>query len=235
LGHFAGDQLLKLIGPRLAPALAARGGELARLGGDEFAVVVRDARDGPTAEAVAADLVAALREPFAVGTLHLSIDASIGVALYPGHGRDTSALMRCADIAMYEAKRKHFSFALYSAADDRHSPRRLTLAHALGEAIRRGEIAVHYQPIIDLKKRRVCGVEALARWPRPEHGLVAPAEFIAIAETGDQVVRRWPAILRPRRLDRALDRKPCTRSRLAGGGRGGGDRGSAASPHGDGL
>jgi diguanylate cyclase (GGDEF)-like protein len=187
LGHFAGDQLLKLIGPRLAPLLDAHGGELVRLGGDEFAVVLGDARDEATVEAIAAGVGTALREPFAVGTLRLGIDASIGAALYPGHGADASALMRCADIAMYEAKRKQLSFALYSAADDRHSPRRLTLAHALGEAIRCGQIAVHYQPIVDLKARRVSGVEALARWLHPEHGLVMPAEFIPVAETGDQI------------------------------------------------
>ena len=187
LGHFAGDQLLKLIGPRLAPVLEGHGGELARLGGDEFAVVVRPARDAATVEAIATGVIAALREPFAVGSLRLGIDASIGAAMYPTHGQDASALMRCADIAMYEAKRKHLSFALYSAADDRHSPRRLTLAHALGEAIRSGQIVVHYQPILDLKDRRVRGVEALARWLHPEHGLVAPGEFIAVAETGDQI------------------------------------------------
>lgn len=187
LGHFAGDQLLKLIGPRLAPVLQAQGGELARLGGDEFAVVVQGAPDSVTVEAVAAGVIDALREPFAVGTLRLGIDASIGAALYPDHGGDASALMRCADIAMYEAKRKHLSFALYSVADDRHSPRRLTLAHALGEAIRCGQIVVYYQPIVDLKERRVRSVEALARWRHPELGLVAPAEFIAVAETGDQI------------------------------------------------
>jgi diguanylate cyclase (GGDEF)-like protein len=187
LGHFAGDQLLKLIGPRLAPVLEAYGGELARLGGDEFAVVLRQARDGATVEAIATGVITALREPFAVGSLRLGIDASIGAAVYPTHGQDASALMRCADIAMYEAKRKHLSFALYSAADDRHSPRRLTLAHALGEAIRSGPIVVHYQPILDLKDRRVRGVEALARWCHPEYGLVAPCEFIAVAETGDQI------------------------------------------------
>jgi diguanylate cyclase (GGDEF)-like protein len=187
LGHFAGDQLLKLIGPRLAPVLEAHEGELARLGGDEFAVVVQHARDGATVEAIATGLITALREPFAVGSLRLGIDASIGAAVYPTHGQDASGLMRCADIAMYEAKRKHLSVAVYSAADDRHTPRRLTLAHALGDAIRSGQIVVHYQPILDLKEHRVRGVEALARWQHPEHGLVAPGEFIPVAETGDQI------------------------------------------------
>ncbi len=187
LGHFAGDQLLKLIGPRLAPVLEPHGGELARLGGDEFAVVVRPTRDGATVEAIATAVIAALGQPFAVGSLRLDIDASIGAAVFPTHGQDASALMRCADIAMYEAKRQHLSMALYNAADNRHSPRRLTLAHALGEAIRSGQIVVHYQPVLDLKERRVRVVEALARWLHPAHGLIAPDEFIPIAETGDQI------------------------------------------------
>jgi predicted signal transduction protein with EAL and GGDEF domain len=175
--------------------LEAHGGELARLGGDEFAVVVQRARDGATVEAIATGVITALREPFAVGSLRLGIDASIGAGVFPTHGQDASALMRCADIAMYEAKRKHLSIALYSAADDRHSPRRLTLAHALGEAIHSGQIVVHYQPILELKERRVRGVEALARWLHPQHGLVAPGEFIAVAETGDQIRQLTSSVL----------------------------------------
>ena len=187
LGHFAGDQLLKLIGPRVDPVLEAHGGELARLGGDEFAMVVRQIHDRTAVEALAADVIAALREPFEAGGLRLCIDASIGAAIFPTHGRDASALMRCADIAMYDAKRKRISVAVYSADDDRHSPRRLALAHTLGEAVRTGRIVVHYQPIVSLKERRICGVEALARWQHPEHGLIQPEEFIGLAEMGDQI------------------------------------------------
>jgi len=187
LGHFAGDQLLKLIGPRLGPLLAARGGELARLGGDEFAVIVRGCRDGRAALAVANELIAALREPFQVGELRLAIDASLGAALAPLHGQDASMLMRCADVAMYEAKRKSLHASVYDAALDRYSPRRLALANALGEAIRNGEVRVAYQPIVALGDRRLRSVEALARWRHPEYGVVRPDEFIPLAEMGDQI------------------------------------------------
>jgi diguanylate cyclase (GGDEF)-like protein len=187
LGHFAGDQLLKLIGPRLAPLLAAREGELARLGGDEFAVIVRRCRDARAALATATELIAALREPFQVGELRLGIDASLGASLAPAHGHDASTLMRCADVAMYEAKRKNLHASIYDAALDRYSPRRLALANALGEAIRAGELRVAYQPVVALADRRVLAAEALARWRHPEYGEVRPDEFIPLAEMGDQI------------------------------------------------
>ncbi len=187
LGHHAGDQVLKLIGPRLKPLLDASLGEIARLGGDEFAVIIRRAGDEDAIRATAAELVAALREPFLIGTLHLGIDASIGAGIFPVNGNDASTLLRCADVAMYEAKRKGLRAQIYSPALDRYSPRRLTLATALGEAIRIGQIRVHYQPIVSLRERRVDGVEALARWQHPEYGMIHPDEFIPIAEMGDQI------------------------------------------------
>ena len=187
LGHFAGDQLLKLIGPRLAPILAARDGELARLGGDEFAIIARNCPDRASAQRLATELIDALREPFPVGQLRLGIDASVGAAICPTHGSDASTLMRCADVAMYEAKRKGLRAAVYDVSLDRYSPRRLALANALGEAVRNGEVRVEYQPILSLRERRVAGVEALARWHHPEFGLVRPGEFVPLAEMGDQI------------------------------------------------
>jgi diguanylate cyclase (GGDEF)-like protein len=187
LGHFAGDQLLKLIGPRLQAILAARHGELARLGGDEFAIIVRHCPDRATAQALSLELIDALREPFPVGQLKLGIDASIGAAICPTHGADASTLMRCADVAMYEAKRKGLRAAVYDVSLDRYSPRRLALANALGEAIRDGQVRVEYQPIVSLRERRVSGVEALARWQHPEYGQVRPDEFVPLAEMGDQI------------------------------------------------
>ena len=187
LGHHAGDQLLKLIGPRMKPLLDASLGEIARLGGDEFAMIMRRAGGEDAILATATELVAALREPFLVGTLRLGIDASIGAGIFPAHGRDGSTLLRCADVAMYEAKRRGTRALVYSSELDRHSPRRLALATALGEAIRIGQIKVHYQPIVSLRERRLEGVEALARWQHPEYGMIQPDEFIPIAEMGDQI------------------------------------------------
>jgi diguanylate cyclase (GGDEF)-like protein/PAS domain S-box-containing protein len=187
LGHHAGDQVLKLIGPRLKPLLEATHGEVARLGGDEFAVILRRAGTEDAILAVATKLVALLREPFQVGTLHLGIDASLGAAIFPVHGHDASTLLRCADIAMYEAKRKGFPAQIYSPELDRYSPRRVELATALGEAVRSGQIKVHFQPIVSLSQRQVEGVEALVRWQHPKGGMILPEEFIPVAEMGDQI------------------------------------------------
>jgi diguanylate cyclase (GGDEF)-like protein len=187
LGHFAGDQVLKLIGPRLEPVLGRSDGELARLGGDEFAVILRRCGDADAAAAVAQEVLASLREPFEVGSLRLGIDASVGASLAPAHGVDASTLMRCADAAMYEAKRKRLRAAVYDAALDRYSPRRLALANALGPAVADGEVYVEYQPIARLADRAVATVEALARWRHPEYGEVAPDEFIPLAEMGDHI------------------------------------------------
>jgi diguanylate cyclase (GGDEF)-like protein len=187
LGHFAGDQLLKLIGPRLQPLLERRGAELARLGGDEFAVIVSRCGDATAAAAIANEVITSLREPFEVGSLKLGIDASVGASIAPTHGLDASTLMRCADVAMYEAKRKRLHASVYDAALDRYSPRRLALANALGEAVRNGEVYVEYQPIARLADRSVAGVEALARWRHPQYGEVAPDEFIPLAEMGDHI------------------------------------------------
>jgi len=204
LGHHAGDQLLKLIGPRLAPLLDAKRGEVARLGGDEFAIIMQGVVGEDALLAAASDLVVALHAPFDVGMLHLGIDASVGAVIYPSHGDDVSTLLRRADIAMYEAKRRRLRAQLYTPELDRDSPRRLELATALAEAIRDGAIAVHYQPIIDLGGGRLHSVEALARWQHATHGTIAPDEFIPIAELGDQIrdltlgvlgesVRQWTA------------------------------------------
>jgi diguanylate cyclase (GGDEF)-like protein len=187
LGHFAGDQLLKTIGPRLALVLEAYRGELARLGGDEFAVLVPEVQGEAEVHGIAESVVTALREPFQVGSLRLSIDASVGAAIAPDHGSDGSALLRCADIAMYAAKRKHVRAIVYRPGADGNPPRRLALAHALGESIRMGRVQVHYQPVVSLDDGRVVSVEALARLDHPELGAVQPEEFVPIAEMGDQI------------------------------------------------
>jgi diguanylate cyclase (GGDEF)-like protein len=187
LGHHAGDELLKQIGPRLGPLLDAKHGEIARLGGDEFAMIFRRVGDDAAALAVAAEVATALREPFHVEMLNLGIDASLGAALYPAHGQDASTLLGCADIAMYEAKRRHVRAHVYAPELDRHSPRRLALANALAHSIAAGEITLDYQPIVALRPRALAGVEALARWRHPELGVIEPEEFVPIAEMGDQI------------------------------------------------
>ena len=181
LGHGAGDALLRQLGPRLGASLAA-GDTLARLGGDEFAVWLGPPADAAAVQGRAQALLAAVRAPFEIEGITLNIEASIGIALYPEHGRSVGALLRCADVAMYTAKKARTGYALYDTERDPHSPRRLALLSDLRAALDRDELLLHFQPIIELKNRRVAAVEALLRWAHPREGLLGADRFIPQAE-----------------------------------------------------
>ncbi|TMD08610.1 MAG: EAL domain-containing protein [Chloroflexi bacterium] len=180
-GHNVGDELLQQVGPRLHAQLR-ESDTVARLGGDEFAVVLPTAGDEAGAVNAAGRLLAALQEPFAIESQRLQIGGSIGIAISPEHGTDPATLMRRADIAMYVAKQNRVGHAVYSPEQDRHSPGRMALAGELREAIRAGQLVLHYQPQIDVRTRSLAGVEALVRWDHPRHGLMPPDEFMSLAE-----------------------------------------------------
>jgi diguanylate cyclase len=181
LGHHYGDQLLVQVGQRLQGALRAVD-TVARLGGDEFAVLLPRIEAAEGAVTVAEKLQAALEEPFVLEGLSVDVEASIGVALYPEHGRDPEELLQHADIAMYVAKETHAGFVLFDPTLDQHSPRRLALLGELRRAIDQDQLLLHYQPKIDAHTGQVLGVEALVRWQHPEHGLIPPGDFIPMAE-----------------------------------------------------
>ncbi len=199
LGHEVGDRLLKQVSNRLAGELRTTD-TVARLGGDEFGVLLPQA-DEAAARLVAEQLLRALDPPFTVDHQHLAVGASAGIALYPEHGDDLSALLRHADTAMYLAKQQHAGVAVYDPSQDDLSPRQLSLMADLKSALTSDQFELHYQPKVDLARQRVVGVEALARWRHPEQGLVPPDRFIgALEETGlMHAFGRWA-------LDRALAR-----------------------------
>lgn len=191
LGHHAGDELLRQVAARLQ--LARRPADtVARLGGDEFAILLPDADVG-AASARAGQLLEDLAQSFTVEERALEIGASIGIALYPEHGADAETLLRHADVALYVAKREHGGSVLYATEQDLHSAARLGLAGDLRKAIDNDELVLHYQPIIESRTRRVCGVEALVRWEHPRQGLLLPDQFIPLAEeTGlIDLLGRW--------------------------------------------
>jgi diguanylate cyclase (GGDEF)-like protein len=201
LGHHAGDQLLRQLGPRLTEALASAD-TLARLGGDEFAVWLAPPMQAETAEARARALLAALRRPFGVDGITLNVDASIGVALYPAHGDSVGALLRCADVAMYLAKQRHSGHALYDSQHDPHSPQRLALLSDLRGALEGGQLVLHFQPIVTIQDKRMVAVEALLRWQHPREGLLPAGHFMPQAEASglirpltewviDRALRQW--------------------------------------------
>jgi diguanylate cyclase (GGDEF)-like protein len=200
LGHDYGDALLRDLGPRLA-ACVGPDGLVARLGGDEFAVLPGfRSKDPGELEEFTQRLLGAVHLPFVVDELSLEVNASIGIARYPRDGEDAHTLLRCADVAMYAAKQSHASFSFYEREHDRHSMRRLSVLSDFRRSLDNGEIAVHYQPIVDLDGRRLDGAEALIRWRHPVHGPVPPSEFIPLIEQTGLI-----GILTRHVLGRAID------------------------------
>ncbi len=179
-GHEIGDQLLRLVGPRLAEALGPRD-VLVRLGGDEFAVLVRDA-DSHRAAEVASRLLDTLEDPFTLEGVGLHVDASIGIACYPDHAAEATTLLQRADVAMYQAKSARNGWHLYEAAPASYGRGRLQTIEDLRAALTDDQLVLHYQPKIDAAGGQVVGIEALVRWQHPTEGLLYPDSFLPLAE-----------------------------------------------------
>ena len=186
LGHHVGDELLRMVSSRLVEVVADRDGFAARLGGDEFAVILGNA--GPEeAKAWAMEFLTSLRRPFSLEGMRLEVGASVGIAVHPQDGRDSSTLLRCADVAMYVAKRKQSGYSHYVVEADTHSASRLALMADLGDAMRLGQLRLHYQPILRVPDGTIAGMEALVRWQHPLYGLIPPGEFVPMAEMTDLI------------------------------------------------
>jgi diguanylate cyclase (GGDEF)-like protein/PAS domain S-box-containing protein len=189
LGHAVGDRLLRAAGERLRQ-IARDGDTVARLGGDEFTVVLEDVRDLSEVERSAERLLDAFREPLALeGGQDVVISPSIGIALYPDHGDVPSDLLKFADTAMYQAKeRGRNTYQFYVEAMDLEARRRASMGAALRRALERHELRLVYQPKLDIKRDRICGVEALLRWHSADFGVVPPASFVPLAEESGLIV-----------------------------------------------
>jgi diguanylate cyclase (GGDEF)-like protein len=181
LGHQKGDQLLKEIGLRLRDALRETD-TISRLGGDEFGVLLPGLGHSAGAIQTAEKLRAALETDFVIDDLPVHVDASVGIALYPPHGEDVDMLLQHADVAMYEAKRTHSGYEIYSVEHDPYNPVRLAMVGELRKALEAGEVVLHYQPKLDLQSGKVIGAEALVRWQHATRGLIPPVEFVPMAE-----------------------------------------------------
>jgi diguanylate cyclase (GGDEF)-like protein/PAS domain S-box-containing protein len=182
LGHDAGDLVLKEVARRLKGCVRSSD-TVARLGGDEFTVILSEVRGGEEAGMVAQKIIDALGLPMEVKGEPVTVGGSLGIAVYPKDGNDFDSLTKNADDAMYRAKedgRNRFHF--FTEAVEKQSRQRLTLERQLQQALDRGEFVLHYQPKLDIRSGRVCGMEALVRW-QPEQGpLVGPDRFIALAD-----------------------------------------------------
>jgi diguanylate cyclase (GGDEF)-like protein len=194
LGHAAGDELLVAFAERLRSHV--RPDELpARLGGDEFAVLL-EAGGREVAEDVAQRLVEAVKNPFSIHGRRLTVRLSIGVASSSGAGA-VEELLANADVAMYAAKSEGLSsYALYSERMRGSAKARRQLGEALEEALERDQIAVHYQPIVDLRTNATVAFEALARWHRGNAETITASEFMPVAEEGELIERIGQIVLR---------------------------------------
>jgi diguanylate cyclase (GGDEF)-like protein len=183
LGHDAGDQLLMEVGRRFH-GVVRETDTVARLGGDEFAVLVEDVTDVTDVTDVAERLLEVLTEPVSLEQRDVSVNASIGIAMSSAKATDSRTLLRNADVAMYEAKRSGGGRYVYFAEDmHQQTVRRLTIEQELRDAIARDELELHYQPIVEIETGRVVFLEALVRWRHAQKGLIAPIEFIHVAES----------------------------------------------------
>jgi diguanylate cyclase (GGDEF)-like protein/PAS domain S-box-containing protein len=180
LGHEIGNSLLREIAMRLTAILRPMD-SLARLSGDRFAIMLPECNLG-RAESVAKRLVISLSEPFETKGMALTVEAKIGIATAPEHGRKIQDLLKMADTAMYTAKRVGAATAVYKDDDDQISVRNLTLNGALLDAIKTDALQLYFQPKVDSLTGRIVSMEALVRWIHPELGMVPPDDFIPLAE-----------------------------------------------------
>jgi diguanylate cyclase (GGDEF)-like protein len=217
LGHDLGDKLLLEFADRTTrilragdtvthgtdepaekqPETAGRKQVLARLGGDEFTILLAEIREETDAAAVARRIQKALKEPFEIAGQRLEIGASIGIATFPRDGRDYPSVLKCADMAMYHAKKEgKNTYRFFSNELNERVSTRLRLERDLRLALDRGELELHYQPKIECRTGRISGAEALVRWRHPERGMVSPAEFIQVAEETGLILPLGATVLR---------------------------------------
>ena len=188
LGHAIGDEVLKVVAQRLTHAVRTSD-TVVRMGGDEFALLLPDIVHPDQAIEVGQKILAAMLSDLSIESHRLHVTASIGVALYPVHGTDLPTLLKSADAAMYDAKaRGRDAVSLYDERMSMHASDKLELQADLREALAGGEFVLHYQPLVDAASGEVHALEALLRWQHPRRGLVAPLDFIPLAEDTGLIV-----------------------------------------------
>jgi len=181
LGHQAGDNLLTSVAHRLLSV--THDTFIARLGGDEFAIFSTGSSIEDKTKSLIKNIKSCFSNPFVYADNELYLNASIGVAIYPGHGDSVESLLRCADVAMYSSKRSDKGYRFYSSDDDPYSHQKLQMANELHNALSNQQLQLHYQPKINMASGRQEGAEALLRWLHPTRGLIHPEHFLPIAES----------------------------------------------------
>ncbi|TNE76078.1 MAG: EAL domain-containing protein, partial [Gammaproteobacteria bacterium] len=181
LGHDAGDLLLKAVSERIRRCVRNQD-FIARLGGDEFTVILEGVTDRETVSKIAAKICDALSQPFVFLQQKMFVTTSIGISLFPEDGQDIGSLMKHADSAMFRAKEQRNNYCFYVEGMEDEIARRMEIERELRNAIQQDELALYYQPKIDIASGELMGVEALIRWVHPRHGVISPDMFIPMAE-----------------------------------------------------
>ena len=188
LGHHAGDRVLEQVAQRCLHVLPA-GACLSRPAGDEFVALLSGPDVRAAAQRMAGDVCAAVSAPLNAADSVFFLGASVGIAFYPHNGSSIEALMRCADIAMYQSKhRGSGQVTLFDARLDQQAQRRHWIERDLHAAVSKGQLHLEYQPRVQAGNHRVSSVEALVRWRHPVHGLVSPHDFVPVAEESDLIL-----------------------------------------------
>jgi len=188
MGHETGDLLLKEVAQRLKKCVRTSD-TVARLGGDEFALILSSMKHVNNSINIAENILESFSKPFHIKNMDLFITPSIGITLYPLDDNSANDLLRDADTAMYHAKengKNHFQF--YNNDMTVRAEERLKLERELREALAGNEFILFYQPQVDAESGTVVGMEALIRWQHPHKGLIAPDNFISVAEETDLII-----------------------------------------------
>lgn len=187
-GHDAGDKLIKAVGQLISKSLR-RADTIARLGGDEFAVIIEGIDGAEDAISIADNLTTILEHNVRLDDQETYTSASIGISVYPEDGNDARTMLKNADTAMFRAKENgRHCFQFYKPEMSVSAMERLDLENSLKAAFENDEFVIHYQPIIDIHKNEVSGVEALLRWQHPDKGMIQPSDFISVAEESGLIV-----------------------------------------------
>jgi diguanylate cyclase (GGDEF)-like protein/PAS domain S-box-containing protein len=196
LGHPFGDGLLAELGQRLRGTLRDSD-TVARFGGDEFVALIEDLATPGDVANVAQKILDVVRRPVEIGDDTCTISASVGISLYPGDGSDLATLLKNADIAIYRAKDQgRDNYVFHSEDMNAHLVKQIAIEDSLKSALEREEFMLHYQPKVELRTGRITGVEALLRWAHPDLGMIAPGQFIGLAEETGHIVAMGNWVLR---------------------------------------
>jgi diguanylate cyclase (GGDEF)-like protein/PAS domain S-box-containing protein len=183
LGHEVGDQLLMTVASRINAVAAPFSETVARIGGDEFAIIQSNLSNAETAATLARKIIEEVAKPVDLDGIDVRVGANVGIAIFPQDGEDPDHMIKNADMAMYRAIRSETeSYCFFSNDMNAEARIRLSLEGDLRRALDNGDLTLYFQPQVNVKTRKLMGVEALLRWTHPEQGPISPARFIPVAE-----------------------------------------------------